>query len=133
MSGPSDMTIVEYLSTVKARLMTDPIIFAFSIVRERVTLVDGHLRARVTLTNSTLLEFSEYVQRSYDGRIRVVTYSYHWADADGNLIRRWDNTPHFPDLPGSPHHIHDGRTGSVVPGEPISVFSVLDEIVLSAV
>jgi hypothetical protein len=32
------------------------------------------------------------------------------------LIARWDNTPHFPDLPGFPDHIHDGATGEVTAG-----------------
>ena len=122
------MTVIEYLDAIKERLTTDPVVSDFSIIRERVTLVDGHLRARLTVSDGSLIEFSEYVQRSPDGQIDVVTYSYHWIDADGGLIRRWDNTPHFPDLPGFPHHIHDGRTGSVVPGEPVSIFVVLDEI-----
>jgi hypothetical protein len=93
-----------------------------------VTLVDGHLRARLAIFDGSMLEFSEYVQRSPDGQIDVVTYSYHWADADGNLIRRWDNTPHFPDIPGFPHHIHDGPTDSVTSGKAISIFVILDEI-----
>jgi hypothetical protein len=122
------MTVIEYLDAVKERLTTDPLVAGFSIGRERITLVDGHLRARLTISDGSQLEFSEYVQRSPDDQIKVVTYSYHWADADGNLIRRWDNTPHFPDLPGFPHHVHDGRAGSVVPGEPVSIFLVLDEI-----
>ena len=122
------MTIIEYLDTIKERLTTDPVVSGFSVIRERVTLVDGHLRARLTVSDGSLIEFSEYVQRSPDNQIDVVTYSYHWASADGDLILRWDNTPHFPDLPGFPHHIHDGRKGSVVPGEPVSIFGVLDEI-----
>ena len=122
------MTVIEYLDAIKERLTTDPVVSDFSVIRERVTLVDGHLRARLTVSDGSLIEFSEYVQRSPDGQIDVVTYSYHWIDADGSLIRRWDNTPHFRDLPGFPHHIHDGRTDSVVPGEPVSIFGVLDEI-----
>jgi hypothetical protein len=122
------MTVIEYLDAVKERLTTDPLVAGFSIVRERVTLVDGHLRARLTISDGSQLEFSEYVQRSPDEQINVVTYSYHWADTDGNLIRRWDNTPHFPDLPGFPHHVHDGRAGSVLSGTPVSIFLVLDEI-----
>jgi hypothetical protein len=122
------MTIIEYLDAVKERLTDDLLVTGFSIVRERVTLVDGHLRARLTISDGSLLEFSEYVQRSPEDQIEIVTYSYHWADADGNLIRRWDNTPHFPDLPGFPHHVHDGRSGSVAPGKPVSIFLVLDEI-----
>lgn len=128
MSAPNAMTVIEYLDAVKERLTSDPVVSSFSVIRERVTLVDGHLRVRLTLSDGSTFEFSEYVQRSPDGQIDVVTYSYHWADADGNLIRRWDNTPHFPDLPGFPHHIHDGHTGSVVSGNPVSIFTVLDEI-----
>ena len=122
------MTIVEYLDSVKARLLTDPVVSGFHVIRERATLTDGHLRARLTLADGGLLEFSEYVQRSPDGAINVITYSYHWADVHGNLIRRWDNTPHFPDLPGFPYHIHDGPTGTVSPGQPVSIFAVIDEV-----
>jgi hypothetical protein len=56
------------------------------------------------------------------------TYSYHWTDANNTLIKRWDNTPHFSDMPGFPHHIHHGVTGEVAPGQPMSIFAVLDEI-----
>jgi hypothetical protein len=122
------MTIADYFDAIKDRLTTDPVVTSFSIVRERTTLVDGHLRARLAISDGSMLEFSEYAQRSPDGQIDVVTYSYHWAGADGNLIRRWDNAPHFPGLPGFPHHIHDRRTDSVLSGEPVSIFVVLDEI-----
>ncbi|MBN2566108.1 MAG: hypothetical protein JXB46_10400 [Candidatus Eisenbacteria bacterium] len=122
------MSIVEYLDSIKDRLTTDALVTEFSIIRERSTQFDGYLRARATLSDGSAFEFSEYVHRSASGGIEVVTYSYHWADSDSNLIRRWDNTPHFPDLPGFPHHIHDGRTGSVIPGRLVSIFLVLDEI-----
>ncbi len=122
------MTIAKYLDSVKERLLTDPQVLDFHIARERATSTDGYLRARLTISDHSQLEFSEYVQSSPDDKIEVVTYSYHWADADGNLIRRWDNTPHFPDLPNAPHHIHDGSADAVHPGQPTSIFAVLDEI-----
>ncbi|MEK7415247.1 MAG: DUF6516 family protein [Planctomycetota bacterium] len=122
------MTSGEYLDVIKERLLTDPIVSAFHILRERVTLADGHLRARLTLSDDSLLEFSEYVQVSPDGQVNVVTYSYHWTEAEGNLIRRWDNTPHFPTLPDFPHHVHDRAEDNVHAGQPMSIFFVLDEI-----
>jgi Family of unknown function (DUF6516) len=122
------VTIAEYLESVKALLLTDPLIASFQIIRERQTLVDGHLRVRVVLSDAGMLEFSEYVQRSPSHGITVITYSYHWADPQGNLLRRWDNTPHFPDLPGFPHHLHDGATNTVYPGVPINIFAVLGQI-----
>jgi Family of unknown function (DUF6516) len=122
------MTIKAYLDSIKERFVTDPIVTEFHTVRERSTLVDGHLRARLNLDDASQLEFSEYVQCSPAGEITVITYSYHWADASDQLIKRWDNTPHFPELPGFPDHIHDGATGQVASGQPMSIFAVLDEI-----
>lgn len=123
------MFIATYLEQLKERLLVDPIVASFSISRERATDKDGYLRARLTLVDESMLEFSEYVQLDADNALQVVTYSYHWADAEQNLILRWDNTPHFPDLPGFPHHIHDGQRQVVEPGRPMSLFAVLDEVV----
>jgi len=122
------VTIAEYLDAVKECLLASPVVLDFHVVRERDTLTDGHLRAWLSLTDGSQIEFSEYVQRSTEGQVNVVTYSYHWADAHGDLIRRWDDTPHFPDLAGFPHHVHDGHTGAVSPGQPVSIFVVLEEI-----
>jgi len=122
------VTIREYIESVKALLLTDPIIVGFQIIRERQTPVDGHIRVRASLVDTSLLEFSEYVQRLPNRGIVVTTYSYHWADSQGQLIRRWDNTPHFPNLSGFPHHIHDGTTNTVLPGAPIDIFVVIGHI-----
>ncbi len=123
------MTIDEYLDAIKERLVTDPIVAGFEIVRERATPLDGHLRARLVLVDGSQLEFSEYMQRSHTRReVEVITYSYHWADANNVLLKRWDNAPHFPDLTGFPHHIHNGISGRVSPGQPMSIFAILNKI-----
>lgn len=122
------MSIEAYFVSIKERLVTDTIIISFQIIRERTTLMDGYLRARIQLINQSRLEFSEYIQFSSTGQFQVVTYSYHWANERNQLIRRWDNTPHFPGLLGFPHHIHEGDEHTVVAGEAVSIFVVLDEI-----
>lgn len=114
------MTPAEYLDSVKERLLTDPIVVGFQIRRERRTATDGHLRVRVAILDGSLLEFSEYAERTPDGQMQVAVYSYHWENAEGRLICRWDNTPHFPNLPDFPHHVHDGRTGAILPGLTIT-------------
>ena len=122
------VTIAEYLESVKALLFAAPIITSFQIVRERQTLVDAHLRVRLALSDGSLLEFSEYVQHLPENAIAVVTYSYHWADSKGSLRRRWDNTPHFPNLPGFPHHIHEGEATTILPGMATNIFVILEQI-----
>ena len=116
------MTPAEYLESIKERLLTDAIVTAFHIRRERYTVVDGHIRVRATIVDGSLLEFSEYVERTPEDQMQVMDYSYHWETAEGNLIYRWDNTPHFP------HHTHDSKSGEVRPGQPMNIFSVLDQI-----
>ena len=120
-------TVAEYQRDVKALMIADPLVRQFDIRRERQTRNDGYMRARLTLANGDLLEFSEYVQQSKD-QVEVVTYSFHWTDSDGTLIRRWDNAPHHPKVPNAPHHIHDGKQGTVLPGESMRIAQVLDEI-----
>ncbi len=122
------MTASEYFEAIKAHLLTEPLVKNFQIVKERRTDSDGHLRVRLTLSEDCPMEFSEYVHLSPKGDITVITYSYHCADADGNLIVRWDNAPHFPDLPGFPHHRHVGAAGTAEPSEPMNIFKVLNDI-----
>lgn len=122
------MTPGEYLDSIKARLFTDQLVRTVYVRRERVTEAEGHIRARLEFFDSDWLEFSEYFRRTGESGIEVVTYSYHWATAEGSLIQRWDNTPHFPELPGFPHHMHVGEPEEVGAGSAVSIFGVLDEI-----
>ena len=53
-------------------------------------------------------------------------YSYHWQSADGALIIRWDNSPHFPDISSTyPHHKHIETEASVHPSYEQNLFQVL--------
>jgi hypothetical protein len=122
------VTPAEYLESVKEHLLTDPIVTGFDIRRERHTATAAHLRVRVSLVDGSRLEFSEYAERSPQERMQVAVYSYHWESAQGQLICRWDNAPHFPGLPGFPHHVHDGQSGTTLPGQPLDIFAVLDLI-----
>ena len=53
------MTIDAYLQAMKARFVTDPLVTHFQVIRERSTLMDGDLRARLALADGSQLEFSE--------------------------------------------------------------------------
>ncbi len=45
------MTIEAYLHAMQERFVTDPIVTSFHVIRERSTLVDGHLRAQLALAD----------------------------------------------------------------------------------
>jgi len=58
------MTISEYLDSVKERLLLDPLVNNFEILRERTTSIDGYLRVKALLSDGGLLEFAEYIQHN---------------------------------------------------------------------
>jgi hypothetical protein len=43
----------------------------------------------------------------FQAKIEHLGYRYHLQDKNSELIFRYDNTPHFPDLPNFPHHKHN--------------------------
>jgi len=62
------------------------------------------------------------------GQITLLKYSFHWQYVSGKLKKRWDNAPHYPDLPHAPHHVHEANgTVQGVSKVPDLLF-VIDEI-----
>jgi hypothetical protein len=55
-----------------------------------------------------------------------IRYNYHYQRADSMLVFRYDNAPHYPDLPGFPEHKHEGDDVFSAPAPDVS--EVLREI-----
>jgi hypothetical protein len=125
------MNPMDYLESVRNLLLTDFRITGYQIVREFEELQKGYIRARLTLVDGSFLEFSEYIEQGSENEIEITDYSYHWMHKDGKMIRRWDNTRHHPHLENFPHHIHTSETDEAIPGKPVNIFVVLDEIASS--
>lgn len=121
------MSPEEYLTAVIARISASPAIVASQTLREYVNPYQGYLRMRLTFADDAYLEFHEYIERGENGEILLLSYSYHWADRNGRLIRRWDNAKHFPNLENFPHHVHLTEE-EVVSGKPLNIFDALEEI-----
>ena len=83
----------------------------------------GYLRAEISLPDDSTLHVREFV--STHPVLDRYTYAYHLQDSTGQLVFRYDNTGHFPKLPGFPHHKH--TTGGVVPAPPMDLESAIDE------
>lgn len=121
------MNPIDYLESVRNFLLTDSRINRHQIMREYEDVEKSYIRARLTLADESFLEFSEYIEQGTGDEIVITKYSYHWLDKDGKMLRRWDNTKHFPNLENFPHHVHASET-DVTSGRPTNIFEVLDEI-----
>lgn len=120
-----------YLASIKARIVAHPQVMRWVIVREEAQSDVGLLRYRLTLRGGGLLEMFERFQ-VVRGRAQVTRYSFHWQDVAGQLLKRWDNAAHHPEIPTFPHHVHDGAEANVHCHGPISVEEVLTLIMAAA-
>jgi hypothetical protein len=75
-------------------------------------------RVRVELKDESVLHAREFQLHE------VRNYSFHWQKADGELICRWDDAPHYPDLETFPFHKHEGK--KILPSLPMNLDTVLE-------
>ena len=90
--------------------------------------VPGHtseLFIRLRFWDGSLLQVEEALLTRMFTIIKV-RYSYHYQRADDCRIFRYDNAPHYPDLPGFPEHKHEGDRVTPAPAPDLS--EVLQEI-----
>lgn len=119
--------IEQHFAQVELCLLRSPMIGSYHILRREVAPGDGKLRLKADLIEGGIIELFEYVTES-GGRLCLSKYSFHWQDASGKLKRRWDNAPHHPELPGTPHHVHHADNSVVGLRAAPDIFSVIDGI-----
>jgi len=114
-----------YISEIKTLLVTSQIVASIAIVEEWALPDQGYFRARLTLKNDDFLEVAEYFTVDKD-RCVPQSYRFQWMDAARqNMKRRWDNVEHHPELPNFPDHVHIGESGTVEPGESMSIIQLI--------
>jgi hypothetical protein len=89
------------------------------------TLHEGFFKARMIFFDNSVLSFREYVNSNFEP-IERYTYSFHYFKNE-QLIFRYDNTPHFPQLKTFPHHKHLSD-GTVIESDYPELKNVLNEI-----
>lgn len=106
------MLLSEYqanLAEIIGRYARTDLIVASELNADARTPKIGVIRGVITFFDGSQLFFNEYVDARY--RLEKLTYAYHYQDADGSLIFRYDNAAHKPALLFPCHkHLSDGVT-----------------------
>lgn len=118
--------IENYFRQIDDLIAQTPIISASSITYDKRSSYIGFIRARLYFVDGAVLHFREFVNVQHD--IERYMYVYQYQKADGTLVFRYDNTPHFPNLFNFPHHKHIGSEVNVLEASPPDLKSVLVEI-----
>jgi hypothetical protein len=100
------MRLKQHISRIQAILYSRQEITINSFrVHEIVPNQSGIIEGRLGFWDNSLLEFSEFLVTR--GTVLVKTdYAYHYQDTHNNLIFRYDNAPHHPEISSHPHHKH---------------------------
>ena len=115
--------LLRYLKEVEICLKTCNDAFA-ELYEEEILAPDRvNLRIRLRFYNGYLLELNESV--IFEGEVRRLGYRYHFQDRQNNLVFRYHNTPHFPELKTFPYHKH--LPNEVIPAQRPSVLQVIQE------
>ena len=113
------------LPRLEALLQASPKVKSFQVI-DNDPLDEGNFlfKIRCELTSG----------QTFQVRLRAVSGSirYSYQELTDKPLRRWDNAPHFPDLPNFSHHYHDTE-GSVressLTGDPtVGLPQVLDAL-----
>lgn len=118
--------IKRYLEDIIERLFASPVVSSFDIGRQESEEDEGYVRVKCVLSNGDNLEFAECFEIQKN-KVSINTYSYHWQNANGELIKRWDNVAHHKKLNTFPHHLHL-HTGKVIASKPMTLNKILKEL-----
>ena len=115
--------ISNYLREVEATLGEIEGTYAELYEEEILAFDRVNLRIRLRFYDGYLLELNESI--TFEGEVRHLGYRYHFQDKKNNLVFRYDNTPHFPDLKSFPHHKH--LKDEVIAADEPTIVDVIEE------
>ena len=84
-----------------------------------------YLKGSLRFIDSTVLEIALFGNDSARGVI-IDKYRFQYMSTDGQMIFRYDNAPHYPDIPSFPHHKH--TSGNIIPASMPAITDLLNEI-----
>jgi hypothetical protein len=117
--------IEEYVEETEKLINQLPYRLSTKIHAENRGEVALYLRGEIVFANRSELHFREYFITI--PKFRKIAYSYHYQNNDKELIFRFDNTEHYPDVSTYPHHKH--LKDKVLPSKEISLQEIVNEII----
>ncbi len=118
--------IDDYFQSLLALIAESPVVRSSNLDFDRRGKFEGVIRGNLYFADDSLLHIREFVNT--EDAVERFMYVYHYQKADGALVFRYDDTPHYPDLSSFPHHKHAGNETEVIAAESPDLKSVLAEI-----
>jgi len=126
------MTVTEYLQELDETISSAPEVVQVDILRRSVLDTGMEIvavyRYKLTMTDGSLLELTERLVEEF-GQLSRTKYRFHWQSQKAEVIKRWDNAPHHPEVESFPHHLHDGSETHVISHGIISGIDAVNRVI----
>ena len=123
--------INRYLSDLDTFISTNGAVTDVTIIRRDIRDTGMEktalYRYRLKMNDGSIVELTERIVEE-GGRLRMTKYRFHWQDRFGNLVKRWDNAPHHPEIETFPNHLHDGNENNVKKHQHCSALDMLTQV-----
>jgi hypothetical protein len=77
------------------------IIRTYRIISYEQEIDSYRIKVEITFVDGSMLFVKEYFFGNTERK-----YSFHWAESNGKVLCRWDNSPHWVQVSTFPHHKH---------------------------
>jgi hypothetical protein len=114
----------EYYASVQKAVLAAPHVIQTDISFDEISEEECYIRGVLTLNGGYELHIAEYVVTGPE--FKREKYRFHLQSTDANMIARWDNAPHHPEVETHPNHLHLGE--KIKPSPSIDISQVLTAV-----
>lgn len=94
-----------HATAIEAAIRGCAIVAAYSLNMVQLSPSTGYVEGEVTFVDGSQLILFEFLRRTAAGLGRE-KYRYHFMDASGQILFRYDDAPHHSEVATFPHHKH---------------------------
>ena len=84
-----------------------------------------YLKGHILIIDSSILEIAIFATESHN-TLSIGKYRLHYMNSTGQMLLRYDNAPHHPEIDSYPHHKHTPY--KIIPTTMPSLKDILNEI-----
>lgn len=94
----------EYFRQVQEAILKAAHVVQSNLNFDEISQNECYIKGTLMLNGGNELHIAEYVIT--EPHIQRLKYRYHLQSATKELLIRWDNAPHHPEIKTHPHHTH---------------------------
>ena len=99
------MQVIDYFSEIQSLIRSSIFVENVDVEYEVKSRSIGIVHGILGLIDGSTLQFMELVNIKRDNMIRL-KYRFHLTNVNDEMVFRYDNAPHHPEIATYPHHKH---------------------------